>query len=183
MAQSDTVFAGSIPALYDRYLGPLIFAPYAARSGGAHRGRTGRAGSRNRCRHRDSDARAGGLAARRGRRSSRPISTSRCSISRRQRRASSACEWRQADATGAAVSGSLVECRRLPVRRDVFPRQGDGIPRGAARLEAGRPICVQRLGPHRGKRIHRCRDAMPSPRCFPRSAVVFSRARRTGITS
>ncbi|HEX2150729.1 MAG TPA: methyltransferase domain-containing protein [Stellaceae bacterium] len=29
MAQSDTVFAGSIPALYDRYLGPLIFEPYA----------------------------------------------------------------------------------------------------------------------------------------------------------
>ena len=28
MAQSDTIFAGSIPALYDRYLGPLIFAPY-----------------------------------------------------------------------------------------------------------------------------------------------------------
>ena len=30
MAQSDTVFAGSIPALYDRYLGPLIFEPFAA---------------------------------------------------------------------------------------------------------------------------------------------------------
>ncbi len=30
MAQTDRVFAGSIPALYDRYLGPLIFAPYAA---------------------------------------------------------------------------------------------------------------------------------------------------------
>jgi SAM-dependent methyltransferase len=30
MAQSDTVFAGSIPALYDRYLGKLIFEPYAA---------------------------------------------------------------------------------------------------------------------------------------------------------
>jgi len=30
MAKSDTVFGGSIPALYDRYLGPLIFAPYAA---------------------------------------------------------------------------------------------------------------------------------------------------------
>ena len=26
---SDTVFAGSIPALYDRYLGPLLFEPYA----------------------------------------------------------------------------------------------------------------------------------------------------------
>ena len=30
MARSDTVFAGSIPALYDRYLGKLIFEPYAA---------------------------------------------------------------------------------------------------------------------------------------------------------
>jgi SAM-dependent methyltransferase len=30
MVPSDTVFTGSIPALYDRYLGPLIFAPYAA---------------------------------------------------------------------------------------------------------------------------------------------------------
>jgi hypothetical protein len=30
MAQTDRVFTGSIPALYDRYLGPLLFAPYAA---------------------------------------------------------------------------------------------------------------------------------------------------------
>ena len=30
MAEADSEFAGSIPALYDRYLGPLIFAPYAA---------------------------------------------------------------------------------------------------------------------------------------------------------
>lgn len=29
MAQVDTVFSGSIPSLYDRYLGPLIFEPYA----------------------------------------------------------------------------------------------------------------------------------------------------------
>lgn len=29
MADSDTDFGGSIPALYDRYLGPLIFEPYA----------------------------------------------------------------------------------------------------------------------------------------------------------
>lgn len=29
MADSDTEFEGSIPALYDRYLGPLIFEPYA----------------------------------------------------------------------------------------------------------------------------------------------------------
>jgi ubiquinone/menaquinone biosynthesis C-methylase UbiE len=30
MAEQDRVFAGSIPAIYDRYLGPLIFAGYAA---------------------------------------------------------------------------------------------------------------------------------------------------------
>ena len=29
MSQTDAVFAGSIPALYDRYLGPLLFEPYA----------------------------------------------------------------------------------------------------------------------------------------------------------
>ena len=29
MAETDRVFAGSIPALYNRYLGPLIFEPYA----------------------------------------------------------------------------------------------------------------------------------------------------------
>lgn len=30
MSHEDSKFAGSIPALYDRYLGPLIFEPYAA---------------------------------------------------------------------------------------------------------------------------------------------------------
>ena len=29
MTSSDTVFAGSIPGLYDRYLAPLLFEPYA----------------------------------------------------------------------------------------------------------------------------------------------------------
>src|SRR5205809_310510 len=29
MGGSDTVFAGSIPAIYDRYLVPLLFRPYA----------------------------------------------------------------------------------------------------------------------------------------------------------
>ena len=30
MSDGDTRFAGSIPAFYDHYLGPLLFAPYAA---------------------------------------------------------------------------------------------------------------------------------------------------------
>jgi SAM-dependent methyltransferase len=43
MKASDKLFAGSIPALYDRYLGPLIFEPYAddlaARAGELRPGR------------------------------------------------------------------------------------------------------------------------------------------------
>ena len=30
MTTGDTVFAGSIPALYDRFMGPMLFEPYAA---------------------------------------------------------------------------------------------------------------------------------------------------------
>ena len=30
MSATDTVFAGSIPAIYDRYMVSLLFAPYAA---------------------------------------------------------------------------------------------------------------------------------------------------------
>ena len=29
LSEADRVFAGSIPALYDRYLGPMLFAAYA----------------------------------------------------------------------------------------------------------------------------------------------------------
>jgi ubiquinone/menaquinone biosynthesis C-methylase UbiE len=29
LSEADRVFAGSIPALYDRYLGPMLFADYA----------------------------------------------------------------------------------------------------------------------------------------------------------
>ena len=29
MTSSDAVFAGSMPANYDRYLGPMLFAPHA----------------------------------------------------------------------------------------------------------------------------------------------------------
>ncbi len=43
MTSSDTVFAGSIPATYDRYLGPMLFAPYGEAL--AHRLSTMRAGS------------------------------------------------------------------------------------------------------------------------------------------
>ena len=124
--RSDTIFAGSIPALYDRYLGPLIFEPYAAdlatrvASGPAERVLETAAGTGILTRA------LAGIAARARPRSSRPTSIRRCSISRRQRPAPSASQWQQADATALPFPDRVVRCRRLPVRRDVFPRQGDG---------------------------------------------------------
>ena len=37
MTSTDTVFAGSIPAFYDRLLGPMLFEPYAAEVAGRAR--------------------------------------------------------------------------------------------------------------------------------------------------
>ena len=189
MAQSDTVFAGSIPELYDRYLGPLIFEPYAPDLAARVASGPARARSRNRGRHRRPDPRAGGVAARRGRdrrdrsqpadarfRGGAPgVERGRLAAGRR---------------AGAAVPGRLVRCRGLPVRRDVLPRQGRGLPRGAARAAAGRPVCVQRLGPDRGERVRGCRDAsrrgaVPGrPAAFPRAhAARLSRRRRESAPS
>jgi SAM-dependent methyltransferase len=42
MAEMDKAFAGAIPALYDRYLGPLIFEPYARDLAGRLAGVEGR---------------------------------------------------------------------------------------------------------------------------------------------
>jgi len=41
MTEADKVFAGSIPALYDRYLGPLLFEPYAREMAGRLAGFSG----------------------------------------------------------------------------------------------------------------------------------------------
>src|SRR3712207_7517124 len=38
MGSTDAAFAGSIPALYERYLGPLMFQPYADDMAGRLRG-------------------------------------------------------------------------------------------------------------------------------------------------
>ena len=82
MAGNDAVFAGSIPQLYDRHLGPTLFAPYAAdwRSGWratAARGVLETAAGTG-------IVTAALAAALPGRRSSPPTSTSRCWTRRRR---------------------------------------------------------------------------------------------------
>ena len=76
-----------------------------------------------------------------------------------------------------------VRRRRLPVRRDVLPRQGAGVRRSAARAAAGRPLHVQRLGPDRGERIRRRRDDRARARCSRTIRRASWRARRTATTT
>ena len=81
-----------------------------------------------------------------------------------------------------AVRRSKLRCRGLPVRRDVLSRQGAGLQGSAPGAEAGRALPVQRLGPHRGERVRRRRDAgagRASSRTIRRASW---RARRTATT-
>ena len=83
----------------------------------------------------------------------------------------------------AAVRGRVVRRRRLPVRRHVLPRPGQGLCRGAARARAGRRVPVQRLGPDRGQRIHRHRHRFPGRRSSPMRRRASWPACRTATTT
>ena len=67
-------------------------------------------------------------------------------------------EWRQADAMQLPFADGDVRRRRVPVRRHVLPRQGEGVFGGASRAQAGRRLHLQRVGSDRGERIRRHRD-------------------------
>ena len=69
---SDTIFAGSIPELYDTHLVPLIFEPYADDLAQPRRRAAAGARARDRRRHRRGHARAGARVCPRTSRSSRP---------------------------------------------------------------------------------------------------------------
>ena len=97
MTASDSVFAGSIPALYHDHLGPLLFKPYAEdmarRRGGAEAAAHPGNGRRHRHRHRGAGARSAGGGDRRHR--SQP-GDARCR--RRPDRLGPTSTLRQADA-------------------------------------------------------------------------------------
>ena len=116
-------------------------------------------------------------------RSSPPTSTRRCS--RRAARIGTArpVEWRQADAMAAAVRRRIVRRRRLPVRRHVLSRQGEGVRRGAPRAQARRGFPVQRLGPDRRQRIRRRRHRRGRGALPRRPAAIPARALRTATTT
>ena len=138
MVATDKVFAGSIPEIYDRFLVPLIFEPYALDLAGRIASAAAARCAGDRRRHRRADPRPGGAACQQTRASSPPISTSRCSI--RRQRDTGRREPHHLAAGGcaeAAVRGSIVRCRwPASSARCSFPtrsRATGGAPRPEAR--------------------------------------------------
>ena len=158
MAATDKVFAGSIPEILRSVPGPADLRTLCARPCRPDRRRRAAACPGDRGRHRRRDPR------------DRVAASRTCTHRRDRPQPADARSRRDAAApgspgdvaagrrAGAAVRGSVVRRRGLPVRRDVLSRQGPGLPRGAPRAEAGRPLLLQRVGPDRRQRIRRCRD-------------------------
>ncbi len=134
---SDKVFAGSIPELYEAYLVPLIFEPYAADLAARLASRPLEPRARNRRRHRRRDPRAGIGAA--GDSVAIVATDLNQPMLDHARRARARAPGRVAPGrrAAAAVRRRSVRRGRLPVRRDVLPRQGASLCRSAARARPG----------------------------------------------
>ena len=132
---SDTVFSGSIPNLYQRYLVPLIFEPYAADL-------ADRLASRSLSRVLEIAAGTGVVT--RSLASALPESVSIVATDLNQSMLDMAStigttrpvEWRQADAMQLPFPDGTFRCRCLPVRSDVLSGQVESVCRGTSRAQA-----------------------------------------------
>ena len=168
-ATPDKVFAGSIPKIYEQYLVPLIFEPYAEDL-------ATRLAARAPTRVLEIAAGTGVVTRRLASVLPAQVSIVATDLNRpmldlaAEIGTSRPVEWREADAMQLPFEDGAVRRRGLPVRSDVLPRQGQGILRSAPCSPTGRRVAVQRLGSNRGERIRRHGD--------DRSRIGLSRAIR-----
>src|SRR5215208_6787328 len=142
MSATDTVFAGSIPATYDRYMVPLIFAPYAAE--------VARRAQRFMPGHVLETAAGTGVvteALHRALSDAEIIATDlnepMLELAARRVR-SDRVTFEPADAQ--ALRRRQLRPRRVPVRSHVLPGQGEGQCRGAASAAQRRTLSAGHLG-------------------------------------
>ena len=141
---SPDAFTGSIPALYDRYLGPVLFEPYAADLVARLPKRDGLRVLELAC--------GTGIVTRRLREALPGSATltvtdlneamvdyARAAV------AADAIVWQQADAQALGFDDAVIRRRRLPVRLHVPAGQGAGIPGGSPSARHRRCAARERL--------------------------------------
>ena len=154
---TDKLFAGSIPKLYEEYLVPLIFEPYAVDL-------VNRLASRSPARVLEIAAGTGVVTRKLA--SALPESVSIVATDLNQAMLDLASvvgtkrpvEWRQADAMQLPFEDSAFDVVVCQFGVMFFPDKSEGVFRGTARPEIRRCFHVQRVGPNRGERIRRHRD-------------------------
>ena len=173
MATSDTLFAGSIPDLYDRLLVPLIFEPYARDLAKRVTGTRPQLVL---------ETAAGTGAVTRALASSltntRIVATDlnqpMLDHAKSRQSGNGRIEWKQADAMALPFEDRTFDVVACQFGAMFFPDKVRGYREALRVLEAEWLFPFQRLGPHFGKRICRCRHPGPrlvlssGPSSFPR---------------
>ena len=150
MPDNHAAFVGSIPENYDRYLGPVLFEPYAADL--VQRLEVPADGSLLEL------ACGTGIVTRRLRDRLPPsvkmvatdLNEAMIDYARQKFRADENIEWKPADATDLPFD-SIVRRNRLSVRIDVRARQSQGRQRSLPSAETGRHVPLERVGRDRAK--------------------------------
>ena len=141
----DTVFSGSIPKLYERYLVPLIFAPYAADL-------ADRLASRSLACVLEIAAGTGVVTRNLAFALPESVSIVATDLNQSMLDVASAIGtarpvvWRQADAMQLPFPEEHFRCRCLSVWSDVLSGKVEGVFGGTSRAQARRSFCFQRVG-------------------------------------
>ena len=150
MSNSDKVFAGSIPEIYDAYLVPLIFESYAADLAARVSGSSPEtvletaagSGVVPRALAPMLDAEARYVIT--------DLNQPMLDRAIARQAADPRITWKQADALQSALRERKLRRRVLPVRRHVLPGSCCRLQGGSSRSPSRRALFLQRLGSHRG---------------------------------
>ena len=171
MVATDKLFAGSIPEIYDRFLVPLIFEPYAADLAR----RVAALGPSDVL---ETAAGTGVLT----RALAAPLAPATRIVATdlnqpmldqaARRQPAGGVEWRQADALALPFADRSFDVVACQFGVMFFPDKVQGYREARRVLRPGGPLPVQRLGPHRRQRVRRCRDP-GAGRALPRRSAAL----------
>ena len=179
---TDKVFTGSIPKLYEEYLVPLIFEPYAVDL-------ANRVASRSPARVLEIAAGTGVVTRNAGLRATGKRLHRRHGFESADAgpgfrgRDQAPCRVASGRRHATALRGRSVRRRGVPVRSHVLSRKVEGVFGGAASPQVRRRFHFQRVGPNRGERVRPHGDDRRSNLSSPRTRRASWPARPTATTT